>query len=186
MGKTTSTIAVLLVLIFCGTRVLAADLQQGVLGLKWGADISNCPDLSKLSSKNDVDFYLPNKRGGEIEGVKVNRLACGFYTDKFFAVYGTIATVERFEKMKSHFTAMFGPPKTSLRQARKTYGWKHRDIKVKLKAGDDGSDMKLGIYYKPLAGKVNEVNQEKALERSLRFFPIEKGKKPKLVPILQY
>ena len=84
--------------------------------------------------------------------------------------------------------AKFGNPQITLtaRQEQTIYRWKHKDIKIKLKLRGIDDKMKLAFYYTPLSAKIDENRVEEATERSLRFFPVEKGKKWERIPLLEF
>ena len=46
--------------------------------------------------------------------------------------------------------------------------------------------MKVAFYYIPLSGQVNEEQEEKFRENTIKFLPIERDKTPKRLPLLEF
>jgi len=154
-----STLAFLFIL----TGVLpAAELSDSFLTIKWGIHISELPDFKKISGKGDVAYYENPTKIYTVYEVKDPSIIYGFYKDQFFATYIQVDTFNVFERVKDHISEKFGPPKTTLKmKARQTiYGWKHQDIKIKLKLYELEGKMKLAFYYTPLSNKLNAAQQE--------------------------
>jgi hypothetical protein len=165
-----------------------ADLNEGFSGIKWGTDISVLKGFTKMGDNDKVSYYLNPNEMHSIKDIDVPRVIYGFYNGKFFVVLAVIDKFEVYSQLKSRLTAKFGNPQMTLtaRQEQTIYRWKHNDIKIKLKLRGIDDKMKLAFYYIPLSAKIDENRVEEATERSLRFFPVEKGKKWDRIPLLEF
>ena len=149
------------VLFFFSNLVVAADIKDGFLGVKWASRVSELPEFKKLSGKDDVAYYENPTKIYSVFEVKDPTVIYGFYKDQFFAAYIQVDTFNIFNRVKDHISEKFGQPKTILRmKSRQTiYRWKHQDIKIKLKHYESEHKMKLAFYYTPLSNKLN-ANQQ--------------------------
>jgi hypothetical protein len=165
-----------------------ADLQEGFSGVKWGTDISVLKEFTKIGDNERVGYYLNANKLHSIKDIDVPQVVYGFYNGKFFAVLAAIDKFEAYSQLKSRLSAKFGNPQITLtaRQEYTIHRWKHKDIKIKLKLRGIDGKMKLAFYYTPLSVKIDENRVEEATERSLRFFPIEKGKKWERIPLFEF
>jgi hypothetical protein len=57
---------------------------------------------------------------------------------------------------------------------------------MKLKFNQKDLRMKLAFYYTPIANQVNEQEAEANHQKSIQFFPIERDKKPDVMPLLTF
>ena len=139
----------------------AADIQDDFLGVKWTTNISELPNLIKLSGKGDVTYYENPTEIYTVLEVKNPSVTFGFYKDQFFASYIEVDTFNIFTRVKDRISEKFGQPKTILRmKSRQTiYRWKHQDIKIKLKHFELEKKMKLAFYYMPLSNQLNAKQQ---------------------------
>ncbi|MGA9479715.1 MAG: hypothetical protein WBV21_18205, partial [Desulfobacterales bacterium] len=64
--------------------------------------------------------------------------------------------------------------------------WKSGLIKIKLTSDDSLRKIKVAVYYTPLSNKVNEAGEEKYRESEIKFLPIERGKEPLRLPLLDF
>lgn len=187
MAKKILSILFLIFMLLSPANLLAAELDTEALGIRWGTDIWDVDGLKKMFEKNGVDYYQTKKmKRQEIGAVVIPRVVYGFHADQFFAVYGWLDSLGDFDLLRKKITDTYGEPKTSLLMDQKVYLWKHKKIKIKMKMNEADGRLKLGVYYTPISKRLNELQHEKALERSTRFFPISRDKKPKLLPILEY
>jgi hypothetical protein len=148
--------------LFIVTGVLhAAELNESFLGVKWGTNISELPKFKKISGQKDVSYYENPAKAYTVFEVDNPLVIYGFYKGQFFATYIQINSFSVFERVKDHISEKFGEPKTKLKmKARQTiYGWKHQNIKIKLKLFELEGKMKLAFYYKPLSNKLNAEEQ---------------------------
>jgi len=152
-----------LIILFVSIGIIhGTELQEGFLGIKWGAHISELTGLSKVSKKGDVSYYRNPQKSYTVFGVDTANVIFGFFKDKFFAAYIAVESIEVFDRAKDHLTQELGSPKTILKtQNRQTiYSWRQADTRIKLKLNEKEGKMKLAFYYAPLAGKVNQVQRE--------------------------
>jgi len=179
---------IIVVFLFYPNPLYAANLQDGIFGLKWGSNLSKLSGFSELWSKSNVGFYIKPNEVRTINDFIVNEIIYGLYSDQFFAVYIKIDTVEVFDDFRRYMKSKYGiPEKTmSLKDDLTVYRWKYKDIKIKLKLNQKNNQMKLAFYYTPLSNKVNEAQQGKFQKESFKFFPIDKNKTPEMFPLLQF
>ncbi len=185
-----SYLAILVLLLFGGVAA-GADLKEGFLGHRWGAEISQLPDFSKIRENESVSFYVQPGRVHVINNTEVPHVVYGFHEGRLFAVYVRIDSDELFNDIKSYMISKYGNPSTTLamKSEQKTYRWKYDPVKMKLKYSQKKDQMKLAVYYTPISSKVNEEQQENFYDQSFRFFPIDKDRKPETlpsIPLLQF
>ena len=176
--------------------VVANILQNEILGVKWGTDISALKNFVKLWQKDSVSFYLKPGVNHTIYDIRIPSVVYGFYSEKFFAAYAKIDDPTVFSRLKSELTAQYGNPKITqtMKNEQEIFTWKEGHIKIKLKHYQQDGKMKLAFYYMPLSETVNETQQEELRKRPGRFFPIETGKTPEnlkpedlpSIPILRF
>lgn len=166
----------ILAFLFINIGILqAADLQDGFMGIKWGTNIADLPDLMKVSEKHDVIYYGNPKKQYTLFDVDVPYVTYAFYSAKFFAAYVDVTSIDVFGKLKKHITKKYGPPRTTLKfnEGQRIYNWKYQDTKIKLKLYENEGKMKLGFYYAPLAGKVNKAQREAFPPPRKPTFPLD-------------
>ena len=153
----------------------AADLENGFLGIKWGTDISELPHFINISEKYDVSYYVDPRKSYTLFDVDVLEVMYGFYSQKFFAVYVNIESIDVFSRLKQHITEKYGQPGISLnvKNDQTVYAWKYKDTKIKLKHYEKLGKMKLGFYYTPLSTKVNAAQREAFPEIRRPVFPLD-------------
>jgi hypothetical protein len=166
----------------------AEDWQDGFSGIRWGTSIEKLPGWVKVGSNKKVDYYMNPEVLHTIDDVEVPHVVYGFYTGRLFAVFASIDTLEVFARMRSMLQDRFGLPRVKYgSQGEPTvYRWKENDLKIKLKTQEKTGKMKLGLYYVPLSDPLNEELEEKQRESSIRFLPIERGKTPERIPLLNF
>ena len=177
----------LLILLLCAGIIHADDLQEGILGLNWGTNISGLGYLERLYTKNQVDFYVNPNEVPTIYGISIPNAVYGFHSDRFFAAYLNIDTIEIFARFKKDMNEKYGAAKISMtaKDEQTVYKWNYKDIKIKLKLNEKDGRMKLAFYYTPISKGINEQQQEMYNEKSYRFLPIEKDKKfERITPLL--
>jgi len=181
-----SFFSLLILLLFSGI-IHADDLQEGILGLNWGTNISGLGYLERLYTKNQVDFYINPNEVPTIYGISIPNAVYGFHSDRFFAAYLNIDTIEIFARFKKDMNEKYGAAKISMtaKDEQTIYKWNFKNIKIKLKLSEKDGRMKLAFYYTPISKGVNEQQQEMYNEKSYRFLPIEKDKKfERITPLL--
>ena len=193
MNKRFCMIIMIVIWFFCAIPIRAAELQanelqDGFLGLKWGVRISGADGYTKLREQGDIAYYRNLNKAYVIDDIRIQHVIYGFYADRFFAVYLHIESPEAFFRIRDYMLSKYGEPKETMAMPNEQtiYRWRHKTVKIKLKRYEQAGNMKLAFYYLPLSSKVNEAEQEKFLEKSYQFFPIEKGKVPEWVPLLRF
>ena len=164
------------VFLFVSTGVLhGADLQEGFLGTKWGADILDLTGLSKVSQKGDVCYYGNPQKSYTFFDVETANVIFGFFKDKYFAAYIALESIDVFDRTKNHLTQKLGSPLTILKtKNRQTiFSWKQKNTRIKLKLYEKEGKMKLAFYYTPLARKVNQAQRELLLQLPVEDFSID-------------
>jgi hypothetical protein len=169
-------------------NIYANDFQVGFSGIKWGTNVSDLSNFSKLGSEGRVSYYANPDQIYTIYEIDIPHVIYGFYDNQFFAVYIGIEKFEIYSQLKSHLISKYGNPNTTLtmRNEDTIHKWKYKKIKIKLKLRGRTDKMKLAFYYKPLSKKVNEVQLEEFEDKSFRFFPIEKDKKWERIPLFEF
>ena len=160
-----------MVIILMAHFVYAADLNEGFSGLKWGTKVSALDNLSEMSQKGNVGYYVRFNEIGLIYNVNVGRVLYGFYRDKFFAVYFKIKSRKDFDKIKESMIADYGAPRAQLRVNQTIYIWDHKNIKIKMKLYEKNGHQKLAYYYTPLSNKLNESQLEDNFEQYIKLVP---------------
>ena len=180
----TVSFSIMLIFLLGGSVAFSADLKDGFLGIQWGADASGLSNFSKVRENGNVSYYINPGQVYVINNIKVPHVVFGFYEGQFFAVYIKIDNIEVFSEMKGYMENKYGNPSTSIamKSELKTYKWKYKKTKMKLKYYEKSGYMKLAFYYQPLSRKVNEENQEEFYDKSFRLFPIDKNRKPETLP----
>jgi hypothetical protein len=178
----------------CAGPLHAADLEDGIFGLKWGTSLSNLNEYSKLWSSSKITFYTKPGEVRVINNITVREIVYGANADQFFAVYINIDTLEVFDDFRRYMNSKYGIPNQniSMKDDLTIYSWEYKDTHIKLKLYGKKNSMKLAFYYAPLSGKVNEVQQEKYQAETFRLFPFEKGRSSEYtegsttIPLLQF
>ena len=175
MRKFIRLICVVAILLINPGLLPAADLKDGFMGIPWGTEISELPDFVQVAEKYGVKYYGDPKKTYTLFGVDVPFVTYAFYTDKLYAAYIDIASIDVFEKLKQHFIQKYGLPRTTLKfkEGQKIYNWKYADTKIKLKLFENEGKMKLGFYYAPLAAKVNKAQREEFPPPRKSAFPLD-------------
>lgn len=153
----------------------AADLEDGFLGIQWATDIANLPDFVKVAEKHGVVYYGNPKKSYTLFNVDVPYVTYAFHSAKFFAAYVDVESIDVFSQLKDHISQKYGEPRTTLKfsEGQRIYNWKYKDTKIKLKLYQNEGKMKLGIYYRPLADKVNKEMREAYPPPRQRIFPLD-------------
>ena len=160
-----------IVIVLVGQFALAADLNEGFSGLKWGTNVSAADNLSELSQKGNVRYYYRFNEIGLIYNIHVGRVFYGFYQDKFFAVQFRLNSRKDFDKIKEFLTADYGAPRAQFRVNQTIYIWEYKNIKMKMKLNEKDGQQKLAYYYTPLSSKLNESRLEKNFEQYIKLVP---------------
>lgn len=178
--------------VFCilnlGTLSVAAELQDGFMGYKWGESISQYQELKGLYAKGDVTYYSNPGESYQIDDISVDDVVFGFFQGSLFAVYVGIDSLETYDQIVLHMKLKYGLPdtKTSAKDHLTTIQWKYKNVAIKLKTDEVGGKMKLAFYYRPISRDLRKNQLDEISETSWRFFPIDKNKKPKMIPFLEF
>ena len=166
----------------------AAHLQEGFMGYKWGENILAYNGLTKLHSKKDVTYYSNPGVSYTIDEISINNVVFGAYQNKLFAVFIGIDTLEKYDDINRYLKKKYGLPATKVlsKVNLTTYQWKYQDVTIKLKTDEIKGKMKLALYYTKLTRDLNEIGIEDLDTASYRFFPIDKNKKPEMIPFLEF
>ena len=167
----------------------AMELEQGFIDLPWGTEATTLADFKKVGSKGKVDYYVNPRVVHTIGDVEISDEIYGFFNGRFFAVYINIDAIETYAKLKEYLNSKFGEPNISLTMKSKQtiYKWKHQSVKIKLKLRPETGQMKLGFYNKKGAKKVSEAELESYQDTGgVRFLPIERDKRPAMMPLLVF
>lgn len=188
MKRSWKFILIVYCLFVLSTVVSAADLKDGFMGYKWGESASRYPELRILYTKGDITYYSNPGESYTLEDITVNDVIFGFYQQSLFAVYIGIDTLEIYDSIERHLRSKYGLPgtKVSAKDYLNTHKWTYQGVKMKLKSSQVDGKMKLGMYYKPLVKDLSEDRVEEINERSYRFFPIDKNKRPERFPLLEF
>lgn len=156
---------------------IAQGLQEGFSGIRWGTAIDELKQLEPVGSKGAVDYYTNPSLIHKFGDIEIPNVMYGFHGGRFFVAYAHIDTLEVFAQMKSQLQGEYGIPMVKYLSESgepSEYRWKKGLLKLKLKVQKYTRKMKLGIYYTPIANKVNEDQQEKYTETGIRFLPRDK------------
>lgn len=174
-------------LLIIGTNVSAAELKDGFFGIPWQSNLAELNGFKKVGENLNVIYFANPERIFTIDDVKVPDVLYGSYSDKFFAVYINIETIEVFSHLRRGFNSKFGVPRISMGRPedQTTYEWKSKKTKIKLKTYEDRNNMKMALYYTPLSRKVNEAQQETFFE-SFRnpMFPLNERRMQKAIDFM--
>jgi hypothetical protein len=181
-------LSTVVMLMISATLLSAQEIDQGFLGIPWKSTVYELKDLIQVGENGPVTYYTNPNEIHKLYGEEVPGVIYGFYKSALFAVFIKIDSLEMFSNLKEHLTSKYGVPDKSYtaRSEQTIYKWKSNDIKIKLKISEIERTMKLAYYYTPLSTKVNEDDLEAAQRKSPRLFPIQKGKVPAVVPLLEY
>ena len=140
-----------------GTPTQAANLQSGIHGMAWGGHAADYPHLEKIREQGGATYYINRQMAYRAADKPVTGVVYGFYRDRLFAAYIKMSTPNQAYYLEKHFSGEYGPAKVKAAGAETVYRWKHGDLKIKLKVNDAREDIKLGIYYQPLAKELNQT-----------------------------
>ena len=186
--KPTALSLTFVILLLFAANPDAQEIDQGFLGIPWKTGINELKDLVLVGENGPVAYYTNPDEIHQLYEQEVPGVIYGFYKGALFAVFVKIDALEAFSNIKAHLTDKYGDPdKSFTAKAEQTiYKWKSADVKIKLKISEIENTMKLVFYYTPLSKKVNEDDLEAEQRRTPRLFPIQKGKVPAVVPLLEF
>ncbi len=178
----------LAMVVFGTATAWAGELSRGVHGMRWADHVAGFKNLEKVHAKGPAVYYTDKTVSYQVSGTQVAGVIYGFYQDRLFAAFIKLATPLQFSNLTRHFKTRHGDPKTvySTQNEQTTYRWRDGDITIKLKRRETDGDMKLAIYYTPLSAKLNREQAEQLPEKSFRFLPIDKNKRPEALPLFEF
>lgn len=142
--------------------VMALSLQEGMHGMHWNAPISESDHLTKVRESDSVTYYVHSDTLYPVADQMVTTVVYGFYKGRFFAAYIKLGSPLQFNNLKRHFSGKYGKPKVERNAADQltVLRWKAGEINIKLKMKASGQDVKMAVYYVPLAGDLNRAQVE--------------------------
>ena len=178
-------IAVILILT-AACPATGSELEHSFLDIPWGS----APDATRMEkayTQASIDYYVISDRVFQVGENQLTDILFAYYQNRFFAVHLKIDAPSVFQQIKTYMNDRYGFPETTytVRREQTIHRWEHGAITMKLKAYELGDAMKLSFYYAPVSKEVNSAlgQQEDA---SVRFFPIERGKRPEALPLLRF
>lgn len=179
----TGLLVLLGVLILSGPPAQGAVLQSGIHGMVWGGQASDYPYLEKVREEGPAAYYLNRNIAYHAVGQPVSAVIYGFYRDQLFAAYIKLNSPNQAYYLEKHFNAEYGPAKITTAGDQTVYRWEDQDLKIKLKINDANNEIKLGLYYEPLATELNQVLVEEGPTDLVSPSP-SKGKPAESAPLL--
>jgi hypothetical protein len=161
----------LLTLILSVNSAHTGDIQEGFMGIKWGAAVSTAGNLQEVRRTANIVYYIRPDEFYNLKNMKLGQPIYGFFQNKFFAVFIKLDSGNRIDEIKGFLDAEYGPARAQLRLAQRIYIYDYHHIKVKLKHYETEDTYKLGFYYTPLSTRLNESQLEKNFEIILPLIP---------------
>ena len=145
-------------------------------------------NLVQVHARAPVVYYVNSEVAYQVSGTQVTNVTYGFYQDQLFAAFIKLRTPVQFSNLKRHFTNRYGEPKTTYyaNDTQTVYRWKEGNVKIKLKMKEMAQEMKMAVYYAPLAAELNQQLLESLPKDSWNPFPMEKGKIHRSAPLLNF
>jgi hypothetical protein len=169
-----------------GATASAMDIQEGMHGMQWSRPASEFEHLKKVRESGPVAYYVNANTLYQVADQTVPAVVYGFYENRFFAAYIKLGSALQFNNLKRHFSGKYGPPKTAHRSASKltVLRWSVADVNVKLKMNETGQDVKMAVYYLPLAREIDRDRLESIDPGLYRAEPPAGEKGGETVPLL--
>ena len=147
-----------IILLFISSAA-AEEPMDGMHGMRWGSPVDQHTHLTPVREAAPVTYYINSNMNYMVSNQPVPEVIYGFYEERFFAVYIKLRSPDQFFNLTRHFTSKYGNPKEDhIAHIKQTvYRWKESDIKIKLKMTESTGNIKLAIYYAPLASKLNQA-----------------------------
>ncbi len=160
-------------IIFLATAVQASDLKVGVHGMAWASHVEAHEHLTRVRTAGPASYYVNRNMAYQTANQPVPGVVYGFFQDRFFAVYIKLRSPDQAYYLEKHFRNAYGPAKvTSGRAGEQTiYRWQNDALKIKLKVDETTSEIKLGIYYRPLSSQLNQMRVEEVPPDTFRTTP---------------
>ena len=147
-----------IVLLFISSAA-AEEPKDGMHGMPWGSSVDQFAHLTAVREAAPVTYYINSNMNYMVSNQPVPEVIYGFYEGRFFAVYIKLRSPDQFFNLTRHFTSKYGKPKEDhiAHMQQTVYRWRESDIKIKLKMTESTGNIKLAIYYAPLASKLNQA-----------------------------
>jgi hypothetical protein len=170
------------------TSAAAYDLKQGMHGMSWASSISDYAHLEKVRESYGVTYYVNADMIYQVVNQSVTGVFYGFYKDQFFAVYIKLRRPDQFDHLKQLFSKNYGEPKAERNASddQVVYRWKVNDVKIKLKMKESIGDIKLAVYYIPIASRLNEAQLEQITPDDFKVPHSKKDETRKSAPLLDF
>jgi hypothetical protein len=156
-----NSLGLLIVLLFI-TSANAEEPKDGMHGMLWGSSVEQHTHLIPVREAAPVSYYVNANMNYMVSNQPVPEVIYGYYEGQFFAVYIKLRSPDQFFNLTRHFTSKYGKPKEDhIAHIQQTvYRWKESDIKIKLKMTESTGNIKLAIYYSPIAAQLNQAMVE--------------------------
>ncbi|MDJ0828825.1 MAG: hypothetical protein QNI92_03170 [Desulfobacterales bacterium] len=161
-------------------------LEHGFSGIKWGAVSATAGEISEVSQKPEVNFFIRPNEAYAIDDIILNQIIYGFFRDQFFAAYLEINSEREFDKIRDYITSRYGKPRAQLRVNQTAYVWSESKLKIKLKHFDETDRRKLSFYYKPLSKELNKIWADADIEITKPLAPKDKRINPVIRQLLEF
>ncbi len=152
-------IAAVTLLVGLGVPASALDLQEGIHGMRWNRAAAEFPHLTRVREAGPVAYYVPSDTRYQVADLTVPAVVYGFFRGRLFAAYIKLGSALQFTNMEHHFRGRYGAPKTDHDAAGKStvLRWHAGDVNVKLKMRAPARDIKMAVYYLPLAAELTQA-----------------------------
>ena len=140
------------------------DLHSGIHGMTWTSPAEDHAHLTRIREDGLVKYYVNRNMIYHADNQPVPGVIYGFFKDQFFAVYIKLRSPNQAYYMEKRLSAEFGPARVKANTIgdQTIYRWQDEVVKIKLKIMESRNEIKLGIYYKPLAAQLNQAHREEA------------------------
>ena len=147
------------IVLFFISSAAAEEPKDGMHGMRWSSSIDQYAHLTPVLEAAPVTYYINSNMNYVVSNQPVPGVIYGFYEGRFFAVYIKLRSPDQFSNLTRHFTSKYGNPKEDhiAHMQQTVYRWKESDIKIKLKMTESTGNIKLAIYYAPLASELNQT-----------------------------
>lgn len=159
-------------------------IRNGIGGLAWGVNLADLEGLEVLYKKGDALYCVDRNRSYTVEKFNLGYIIYGFYKNKLYSAHVKITELDVYSVVKQKLIDAFGVPRFTMDMDGEIYTWKDKDLKVKLKRSQDATRMKVSFYFAPLSNLLSAGDRKQ--EDAIRFLPIEKGKTPNMIPLLNF
>jgi len=138
----------------CATAALAAPKAQGIAkgfgATTWGEDLAKREGFMKLRTQDGVDYYVSLRERYELAGSGKVTVYYGVVSGRLYAAHLRLGAGADMKALTAELSKLYGKPKSSLQEGATVSRWKVGQVRVKLKAPQDGEG-KLSFYFQPVA-----------------------------------